>query len=110
MRRARCILSGYPLSVALSQSGHPTLMARRGGFFDPLPPRPMDQGEMTTLVIESDTYCSTRSRGGPPGPIYHHASVTLYDGVVRANTQGARGIDVGCGAFVSEFGRWPGAS
>jgi hypothetical protein len=103
-------VSGYPLSVTLSEPGHRTVIARRGSFFDPLPPRPMNQGELTTLVIESDTHCNSRSSGGPPGPIYHHARVRLNDGVVRANTRGARGIDVGCGAFVSEFGRWLGAS
>jgi hypothetical protein len=103
-------VSGYPISVTLSEPGHRTVIARRGSFFDPLPPRPMNQGELTTLVIESDTHCNSRSSGGPPGPIYHHARVRLNDGVVRANTRGARGIDVGCGAFVSKFGRWLGAS
>lgn len=70
----------------------------------------MKPGDVTTLVLDSDTYCNARSNGGPPGPIYHYAAVSLKGGVVRTTTWGAPGIDVGCGVLVSKFGRWLGAS
>jgi hypothetical protein len=61
---------------------------------------------MTTLVIETDTYCNARPTGGPPGPFYHHVSVELNDGVLNASTPCTRGLDVGFGAFATKFGRW----
>jgi hypothetical protein len=105
---ARCILSGYPLRVTVSEPRRPPVIAKRGGFFDESFPssRPMNTGGMTTLVIETDTYCNARPTGGPPGPFYHHVSVELNDGVLNASTPCTRGLDVGFGAFATKFGRW----
>lgn len=105
---APCILSGYPLRVTISEPGRPPVIAERGGFFNGSLPssRPMDSGGVTTLVIETDTSCNARPTGGPPGPVYHHVSVELNDGVLKASTRRTRGLDMGCGAFVTKFGRW----
>lgn len=105
---ARCILSGYPPRVTLFEPGRPPVIARRGGFFErSLPPsRAMDPGGVTTLVIETDTYCNARPTGGRPGPFYDHVSVELTSGVLNSSTRRARALDVGCGAFVTKFGRW----
>jgi hypothetical protein len=67
----------------------------------------MPAGGVTTLVIETDTYCDARPAGGPIGPSYREVSVTLRDGVLRTRLPPNRpGLDMGCGALVSKFGRW----
>jgi hypothetical protein len=105
---ARCVLSGYPVKVTISQPGRPPVIAKRGGVFAQSLPisRPMVRGGTTTLVIQTDTSCSARPTGGPAGPFYRDVSVELGDGVLRAATRGGRGLDMGCGAFVTRFGRW----
>ena len=69
-----------------------------------LPSKPMVPGGVTTLVIETDSYCDARPTG-PAAPIYHRVSVALGGGVTNATTRHTRGLDVGCGAFVTRFGR-----
>jgi hypothetical protein len=66
----------------------------------------MAPGGVTTIVIETDTYCDARPGGGPPGPFYRRLSVALTGGVLTTTVQGGRGLDLGCGVFASRFGRW----
>lgn len=102
------MLSGYPTQVALTEPDHPDVVATRGGFFPVMSaPAAVPPGGTRTLVIDTDSYCDARPAGGPPGPLYHHARVVLDDGgTLTASTQGTRPLDVGCGAQVTEFGRW----
>jgi hypothetical protein len=106
--RTRCILSGYPIQVTVTEPGRPPITARLGSLFvyQLHPSRAMNPGGITTLVIQSDTYCDARPSGGPRGPLYRHVSVKLADGVLNASTPRARPLDLGCGALVSRFGTW----
>jgi hypothetical protein len=105
--RTRCFLSGYPSRVTLSEPGHRPVIAKRGGFFDGplLPSKPMVPGGVTTLVIETDSYCDARPTG-PAGPIYHRVTIALGTGVMSTTRRHAPGLDVGCGALATKFGRW----
>jgi hypothetical protein len=104
----RCLLSGYPRRVIVSEPGQPPVVARRGGFFPVRAAKPMAPGGVTTIVIETDTYCRAHPLGAgrPPGRVYHHVSVALMGSVICTTLPEARGLDLGCGVYASRFGRW----
>lgn len=102
--QTRCILSGYPTRVSLSEPGHQPLVATEGTFFPVPTSEPMDPGEVTALGIQTDSTCVARPTGGPPGPMYHDVSIELRGGVVRVAIPG--GLDVRCGASITTFTRW----
>jgi hypothetical protein len=101
---SRCVLSGYPRRVTLSEPGHRPVTATRGSFFPVAPSEPMEHGGVTTVGLETDTTCPARPGGGPPGPVYHEVTIALPGGVVRVTDP--RGLDLGCGAHLTEFTVW----
>lgn len=102
---SRCLLSGYPRRVMLSEPGHRDVRATNGSFFPVQGSGPLDPGEVTTLGVETDTSCDARPAGGPSGPNYHEVRISLRGGVM-AVTYPRGGLDVGCGAHLTEFTRW----
>jgi hypothetical protein len=64
----------------------------------------MKPGAVTTLGIETDSMCPARPAGGSSGPLYHEVQLTLRGGVVTVAAP--RGLDVGCGVHLTEFGQW----
>lgn len=103
--RSRCLLSGHPRRVTLTEPGRRAVTATNGSFFPVEPSRPMGPGEVTSLGLETDTYCDARPTGGPGGPRYHEVAISLRGGVLRVATPRA-GLDVGCGVHLTTFTRW----
>ncbi len=102
---SRCVLSGYPRRVTLSEPGHRDVRATNGSFFPVQGSAPLDPGEVATLGVETDTSCDARPTGGPSGPIYHEVTISLPGGVITV-TYPRGGLDVGCGAHLTKFALW----
>lgn len=100
-----CLLSGHPRRVTLTEPGHRPVTATDGSFFPVEPSEPMEHGEVTSLGLETDTYCNARPTGGPGGPKYHEVAIALRGGVLRVATPRA-GLDVGCGVHLTTFTTW----
>ena len=102
---SRCLLSGYPRRVMLSEPGHRDVRATEGSFFPVEGSAPIDPGEVTSLGVETDASCDARPTGGPGGPMYHEVRISLPGGVMRV-TVPRGGLDVGCGAHLTTFTTW----
>ncbi len=102
---SRCLLTGYPRRVTLSEPGRRAVTATDGSFFPVARSAPMEHGGVTTLGLETDTSCPARPGGGPAGPMYHEVAIALRGGVLRVDAPRG-GLDVGCGVHLTRFTRW----
>lgn len=100
----RCLLSGYPSRVTVSEPGHRVVTATEGSFFPAPDSESMQPGGVTTLGVETQTMCAARPGGGPSGPMYHEVHVALRGGVITIASP--RGLDVGCGLHLTQFTNW----
>ena len=98
----RCLLSGYPRRVTVSEPGHRVITATKGS--SAADSEPMQPGGVTTLGIETGTTCAARPGGGPSGPIYHEVHVALRGGAITIAAP--HGLDVGCGVHLTNFTNW----
>jgi hypothetical protein len=96
-----CVLKGYPQVVA-SEPGMPDVTANPASWPSPgtanMPPR-----QVTFLWLETDTYCDARPDGGGGEPPYHHISIDMPGGGTITMETPARGLDITCGLYRTEF-------
>jgi hypothetical protein len=97
-----CVLKGYPTVVA-SQAGKPDVTATHGSFFAMPSSANMAPAEITTLGIETDTYCVNRPTGGGSSDFYQHLSITLPGGGMVDLIHSPPGFDVTCGLKLTTF-------
>ena len=66
---------------------------------------PASTHENRASELETDASCPARPTGGPDGPWYHEVTISLPGGVMRVAAPRG-GLDVGCGAHLTQFTLW----